>query len=406
MPDENRPIRVLRVIARMNLGGPAHQAAILSERLDPDRYETMLVTGTVGAGEEEHTGLDELTVRRVDSLGPDIRPVQDLRALVELVRLTRSFRPDIVHTHTAKAGMLGRIAALTVPGPRPVVVHTYHGHVLRGYFGPAKSAAFRLIERALARVSDRLVGVSAATVDDLVELGVAPRSKFTVVPLGLELDPFLELDPEPDPGLRESLWGDGDEVLFTYTGRLAPIKRPDTMLQAVARAREGGAPVRVAVVGDGTMRAELEGLARRLGCSDAVRFLGYRRDLTAIAAASDAALLTSDNEGTPVALIEAGAAARPAVATDVGGVSHIVDEGSGLLAPPGDAEAIASRMARLAEDPALRRRMGAHARERVRERFGAARLLADIDGLYTELLEARGYGDRIRRFSVGDRIRA
>lgn len=374
----------------MNLGGPAHQVALLSARLDPRRYETLLVSGRVGPGEEEHSDSAGVAVHYVDFLGPNIRPLDDLRALIALVRLTRAFRPDIVHTHTAKAGLLGRTAALIAVRPRPIVVHTYHGHVLRGYFGPIVTSTFRFLERTLARISDRLIGVSSATVDELVELRIAPRSRFTVVPLGLDLERFLALDLDPVPDGRDELGAGPEDVLFTYTGRLAPVKRPDRMLRALAIARDRGAPVKVAVVGDGTMRPELEALASEFGCADAVRFLGYRRDLAKIAAASDAALLTSDNEGTPVALIEAGAAGRPAVSTRVGGVADIVIEGAGLMAEPGDEVAIAEHMSRLAGDPALRRQMGSRAREHVRERFSGNRLLADIDTLYSQLLDPAG----------------
>lgn len=374
----------------MNLGGPAHHVALLSRGLRDRGYETLLVSGRVGPGEEEHIGLDGVTFRYLDSLGPEIRPLRDVRALLALVRVIRAQRPHVVHTHTAKAGLLGRLAAAVATRPRPVIVHTYHGHVLRGYFGPLLTDVFRFLEWALARVSDRLIGVSTATVDELAEMRIAPRSKFTVVPLGLELDSFLALDLETDPMLHRELGADPADVLFTYTGRLAPIKRPDTMLRALAIARKDGAPVKVAVVGDGTQRAELEELAVKLGCADAVRFLGYRRDLARLAAGSDAALLTSDNEGTPVALIEAAAAGRPAVATDVGGVADIVIDGTGLLAPAGEETAIAAQIGRLAADPALRRRLGARAREHVREKFSGQRLLDDIDSLYSRLLDAAG----------------
>jgi glycosyltransferase involved in cell wall biosynthesis len=373
----------------MNLGGPAHHVAVLSRGLDRRGYETLLVTGRVGAGEEEHEGLETMPLRRIDSLGPEIRPLEDLRALVALIRLMRAFRPAVIHTHTAKAGMLGRLAAMLAASPRPVVVHTFHGHVLRGYFGSAKTRLFREIERGLARVSNRLIGVSEATVDELVEIGVAPRSKFTVVSLGLELEPFLALDLEPGPQLREEIGAAPGDVIFTFTGRLVPIKRADVMLRGLAIAREAGVPARVVVVGDGEQRTRLEALARDLGCADAVDFFGYRTDLTRIAAGSDAALLSSDNEGTPVALIEAAAAGRPAVATDVGGVSDIVVEGAGLLAPAGDPEALATQIGRLAGDVAARRGMGAAAREHVRARYGAPRLLGDIDALYSQLLAAR-----------------
>jgi glycosyltransferase involved in cell wall biosynthesis len=371
----------------MNLGGPAHHVSLLSGRLDPVRYETLLVTGDVGRGEEEFSGL-EVSVRRLESLGPDIRTLRDVRALIALIRLIRGYRPDIVETHTSKAGMLGRTAVLFARRPRPVVIHTFHGHVLRGYFGSIKTRAFTLIERVLAQGSDVLVGVSEATVNELVELGVAPRSKFAVVPLGLSLEPFLGLDIAPDGAFREEIGAGEEDVLFTYTGRLVPIKRPDTMLRSVALARRRGAAVRVAVVGDGELRPGLEELAREIGCSEYVHFLGYRRDLVNIASGSDAALLTSENEGTPVALIEAAAAGRPAVATSVGGVPDIVIEGAGLLAPSGDESALADGMVRLAKDPALRLRMGARAREHVRDRFTVPRLLAQVDELYGSLLKA------------------
>jgi glycosyltransferase involved in cell wall biosynthesis len=371
----------------MNLGGPAHHVALLSERLNPDEYETLLVTGAVGVGEEEHE-VEGLALHRLDPLGPEIRPVRDLQALLALLRLMRAYRPAVVHTHTAKAGMLGRVAAALVR-PRPVVVHTYHGHVLRGYFGPLKSKAFTRLERMLARHSDRLIGVSNATVADLVELGVAPGSKFEVVPLGLDLDPFLALEAEPDQEARAELGVEPGEVLFTYTGRLAPIKRADVMLGALAKARAGGAPVRVAVVGDGVIRPRLEALAAELGCAEAVDFLGYRTDLPRILAAADAALLTSDNEGTPVALIEAAAAGRPAVATDVGGVSDIVVEGTGLRVGAGDQAGLAEAMTKLAADPHLRRQMGARARAHVGARFAAERLLRDVDEVYSRLLAER-----------------
>jgi glycosyltransferase involved in cell wall biosynthesis len=377
----------MRLIARMNLGGPAHHVALLSSRLDPEKYETVLVTGTVGRGEEEHPAGD-VPVRRLRALGPDIRPEKDLPALWEIVRLMRSQRPAIVHTHTAKAGLLGRVAALSLR-PRPIVVHTYHGHVLRGYFGRAKSAVFTFLERALGRRSDRLIGVSTATVRELVEIGVAPASKFVVVPLGLDLERFLALDPAPDPAARRELGVGPEEVVFTFTGRLAAIKRADLMLRALAAARRQGAPVRVLVIGDGVDRPRLEEMAHELGCADAVDFLGYRRDVARVVAAADAALLTSDNEGTPVALIEAAAAARPAVATAVGGVADIVVEGAGLLAARGDEDSLAAAIVALAGDRERRREMGARARLHVAERYAAERLLNDVDTLYTQLLDSR-----------------
>jgi glycosyltransferase involved in cell wall biosynthesis len=385
-------VRVLRIIARLNIGGPAYHVSLLSGALDPDRYQTLLLAGSVAQSEGSFDGLPArygATCRHVPGLQPDIAPLADLRALVSLGRAIRRYRPDIVHTHTAKAGTLGRLAAILAPGARPLVVHTFHGHVLTGYFGPAKSAMFARIERALALRSDCLIGVSAATVDELVAMRVAPRDKFRVVPIGLDLDPFLTVDRAAGAAFRREVEASDDDVLAVSVGRLVPIKRLDVLIDAVALARAGGVPMRLAVVGDGDMRPELERRAADAGIADAVRFTGFRSDLPAIAAAADVAVLTSDNEGTPVALIEAAAAARPAVATDVGGVRDIVTPQTGLVVPPGDAAAVARALGQIAGDRDARERMGGAARRHVAANYSAARLVRDMTALYDELCAQR-----------------
>jgi glycosyltransferase involved in cell wall biosynthesis len=363
---------------------------ILNERLDPERYESVLLIGATGPGEgsfEARAHERGLDVRSIPGLGPVPRPLDDLRALVALMRHVRRFRPDIVHTHTAKAGILGRLAARLTLGRAPIVIHTYHGHVLRGYFGPRTEAVYRLLERVLGRLSTRLIGVSPATVDELVDLRVAPRRQFTALPIGLDLERFFAVGPAAD-GLRGALGAGPDTLIATFVGRLVPIKRVDVLIDAVEQARARGADVRLAIVGDGELRAALEAQAAPLG--DAVAFLGFRDDIAEIAAATDLAVLSSDNEGTPVALIEAAAAGVPALATEVGGVADIVLDGqTGLLVAPGDVEGLAAALVRAAGDRAGLRRMGAAAREHVAARYGAARLVDDIDGLYTELLAAR-----------------
>ncbi|MCB0858358.1 MAG: glycosyltransferase [Solirubrobacterales bacterium] len=361
-------------------------------------YETLLVHGSLAPGEEPLTEVAEAEgaeMLYLPSLAPPIRPYSDIRALAQLIRVARRFSPEVIHTHTAKGGFLGRAAALAVK-PRPTVIHTYHGHVLEGYFGSSKTALYRGMERAAARVSDRLIGVSSATVDDLVRLGIAPRDRFRVVPLGLDLEAFAALKLVPDPAARRELGIEDDGILFTYVGRIAPIKRLDLMLESVAKARVAGHSIRLAVVGDGADRAGLEAQARDLAIDSQVHFLGYRSDLARIAAASDAFALSSDNEGTPVSLIEAAASGRPVLATDVGGVRDVVTEHSGIIVAPDDPAALAEGFGVLAGDRELRLEMGAKAREHALGRYSAARLVGDIDSLYRELLDTRAVSRSFR----------
>ena len=359
---------MLRVIARMNIGGPAHHVSMLSGRLDGTRFQTLLAFGSLGPGEGSFESLarsEGCVVTKIPGLSPRMRPHADMRALIGLIRLIGAYRPAIVHTHTAKAGFVGRFAAALAPKPRPLIVHTYHGHVLEGYFGPVLSAVYRFLERRLARISACLIGVSQATVDDLVRLRVAPRERFRVVPIGLDLRRFLEPSAEAAAALRDQCGAGADEVLLGFVGRLVPIKRVDLVLRAVATLRGEGVPIRLMIVGDGPERASLEQLALRLGIGDVAHFVGYLPDTSAAAAAAEIAILASDNEGTPVALIEAAAAGRPAVATAVGGVADVVIPGTGVLVPAGDHVALADAVARLARDAELRAEMGARAREHV-----------------------------------------
>jgi glycosyltransferase involved in cell wall biosynthesis len=389
---EPRRLRVLRIIGRLNMGGPAHQAAYLSgRRFDTERYESLLVHGSIPIGEASLADLAEeegARMRFVPELRQSVHLASDLRALLKLTRIVREYRPDIVHTHTAKAGFLGRLAALAVR-PRPAIVHTYHGHVLEGYFGPAKSRLYLYLERSLARISDRLIGVSQATVDDLVRLGVASPNRFSVIRLGLDLAPLEAPGARLRTETRAELGLGDDEVLLVFVGRVVPIKRLDLLLRALASARSAEPRLSLAIVGDGDIRSQLEVQAAQLGLGGWVRFLGYRRELQPVFAAADVAVLSSDNEGTPVSLIEAAAAKVPAVSTEIGGVAEVVGNGeSGLLVPKGDVDSLASAMVKIARDGELRERFGRAAQSRALERYGVARLLGDIDDLYRELTGA------------------
>jgi glycosyltransferase involved in cell wall biosynthesis len=376
----------------MNLGGPATQVSIMSgRRFHPDRYQTLLVHGQLAPGEESMADLaarEGAETLYLPALRQPVDPLNDTRALVELGRIARRFRPDLIHTHTAKAGFLGRTAGLLAVRPRPILVHTFHGHVLEGYFGPAKTTVYRRLERTLGRRSDRLIGVSQQTVDDLVRLGVAPREKFSVIPLGLDLGPFAGLERHSG-SLRAELGVPEDRMLLAFVGRIVPIKRVDLLLRAFARAHGSGVRAHLAIVGDGETRPDFERMSQRLGIGEAVSWLGYRRDLTGIAAAADVAILSSDNEGTPVWLIESSAAGVPAIATDVGGISDVVTPESGLLVRPDDESALGAAIEELADDPQRRRAMGEKARAHVLERYSVDRLIRDTDDLYSGLLEAK-----------------
>jgi glycosyltransferase involved in cell wall biosynthesis len=221
-----------------------------------------------------------------------------------------------------------------------------------------------------------------------VRLGVAPREQFDVVPLGLDLGPFAKLDDSAGSELRSGLGIIEEEVVLGFVGRLTEIKRVDLLLQAFARAQRD-LPLRLLIVGDGALRGQLEALAGELGITESVEFLGYRRDLPAIAAATDIAVLTSANEGTPVSLIEASAAGRPAVATDVGGVADVVTPQTGVLVEPGNVETLVDAIGELAQDRARCARLGAAARAHALGRYSAERLVGDIEGLYDRLLNVR-----------------
>lgn len=384
-------IRVLRVIARLNVGGPAIHATLLTERLDPARYESRLVAGAVEPGEGSYLDLHRRQLPgliSIPELGREIRGLPDLKTIGRLVGLIREFRPHVIHTHTAKAGALGRLAALLCRVP--VVVHTFHGHVLRGYFSPAKTRAFLQIERWLGRGSSALVAVSPKVRDELAELGVGRAGQLHVVPLGLDLGRFRDY-PEPRAEARAALGLPADAFVTSIVARLAPIKAHEVFLEAARRLHAVRPEAVSLIVGDGERAEALRALAVKLGVDASVRFLGWRADLERIYRASDAVALTSRNEGSPVALIEAMAAGRPVVSTRVGGVPDVVTDGeTGLLVPMDDAAGVAAALTRVAADRALAARLGAAAQKDVLARYDASRLVRDIDALYTALLDEAG----------------
>jgi len=387
-------VKVLRVIARLNVGGPALHVAYLTAGLAERGYDTTLVAGTVGRGEESMASVAErrgVKIERLDELHREIAPLRDGRAILRLARIMRHERPTILHTHTAKAGAVGRIAALLAGRARPpIIVHTFHGHVLRGYFGPLTTFTFRILERLLARVSTVLVAVSPEVRDDLVRLRVAPASKFVVIRLGIELDERIAGDEASRHETRR-LVGLGPEAFVVgWVGRMTAVKRTDDVVRTLRKLVDLGVDAHLLLVGDGPDRAGLERRAHELGVIRRCLFVGYQEQVGGFYEAIDALLLPSVNEGTPVSVIEALAARRPAVATRVGGIPDVVRDGvDGFLVDAGDADALAARLAELAADPELRERMGAAGYANVTQRYAVERLVDDVDDLYRSLLASR-----------------
>lgn len=372
-------VRVARVITRLNIGGPARQALLLTAALRP-AAETILLAGTPTADEGELQDRDVDVVRV--PLVRQLAPATDARALAAVRRELVRFRPDIVHSHMAKAGTVARVAALTMR-PRPITIHTFHGHVLEGYFGRARQRAFIQAERLLARSTDVLIAISPEVRSELIDLDIGRPDQYRVIQLGLNLSSHHAGAP---PGQLRAQLGLGPDVPLVGTvGRLVPIKDHATLLDAMTSVPDA----HLAVLGDGELRADLEAHTRRLGLADRVHFTGWWIDVATAMADLDLVVLSSRNEGTPVALIEAGASERAVVATDVGGVRAVVHDGvNGTIVPAADAAALASAIRDLLADPDRRASMGRAGREHSRQ-FGRDRLVSDIRSLYDELFDQR-----------------
>jgi glycosyltransferase involved in cell wall biosynthesis len=390
------PVKVIRIVARLNIGGPARHVTMLSRDLVPTGFDTLLVHGSLAHGEAplDCPLGDHVRTLQIPELGREVRLFHDFAALIRLVRLVFAEQPDIVHTHTSKAGTLGRAAAFVYNSTRPrrrrcLVVHTFHGHVFHGYFGPFGSLAVRMAERCLGRVTDRVVTISPRQSDDIVNAHrIAPASRVDVVRLGLELDALLALGPG-ESGLRGELGYQPSDVVFGFVGRLVPIKDPATLVRAFAAVLRRVPNARLVFVGDGELRPAMERLVASMGVGPAVSFLGWRSDICSVHATLDVLTLSSLSEGTPLALIEAMAAGRATIATSAGGTPDVVADGiTGLLVPARDPDALAEAMVRLASDLALRTRMGAAGRARSIE-YRLDRLVSEVARLYHRGLERK-----------------
>ena len=376
-PRTGRP-KVVRVVTRLNIGGPTLHTLLLTR--DLRAYRTVLVAGSCEPADGDMRYLVRAgdPVRELSDLSRSVHPWRNLKALWRLWRLLRRERPAIVHTHTAMAGCLGRLAA--VLSGVPIIVHTFHGNSLAEYFSPVKAAIFRRIEQSLARFTDAICVVSPQQAGELsAHFRIAPAHKFRVIPLGLDLDDYLALRPPAPSG----------PLTIGWFGRMVPVKNVPLLAATIEQTLAGRADIRFLIAGDGPDGAALAAMLARY--PDRVEWLGWQREILPFIARCHALLQTSRNEGTPVALIQGMAAARPFVSTAVGGVVDMVSNGSaihGILAES-NAAALAAALRALADDRDRLSRMGLAARAFAARHYRKETLVANMDALYRELLQSR-----------------
>ncbi len=403
----HKRIKVVRIIARLNIGGPAIHAALLTEGLNKDIFDSLLVCGSLDRSEG-----DMYYYAKEKNVNPIIIPqlqrrvslFNDLIAFIKIYFLIRKERPDIIHTHTAKAGALGRLAGImhnaVNPGRGCRLIHTFHGTVLEGYFGKIRSKFFIWVERSLAYFTDSIIVVSQAIKEELLKFKIGNPQKIAVIPLGLEMEKLLNMARSCD-----------DTSLFRVgiVGRLVPIKNHRMFLEAAKlflnKQKLPSGSCGFFIIGDGELREKLEAYALKLGIEGFVKFLGWMRDVPKVYSSLDVVVLTSLNEGTPVSLIEAMAAARPVIATDVGGVRDLFiktkDYGittnnrirlyeNGILCKNHDAQGLKEALCLFYDNPRLRQEMATCARNFVRDRFSKERLIKDIEMLYNRYLKRSG----------------
>lgn len=377
--ERNKRVKVVQIIARMNVGGPAVIVADLMRSIDSSKVEQVLITGYCHADEADYleTVATDIQATRVPGLGRSVSLVADVRAFFALVGMIKKIAPDVIHTHTAKAGVLGRLAAI-LAGRKAKRIHTFHGHLLHGYFSGWKVKLVIAIEKFLAKRTDVLVAVGNQVKSDLLTAGIGKADQYRVFYPGLAATAGVSKD-----AARQQFDMAAGDIYVAYVGRMTAIKRPDRLLDTAAEIKARNLPVKFIVAGEGDLfEATKKDAAKR---NLPVKFLGWRKDIGALFAASDIAILTSDNEGIPLTLIQAAQASLPIVATGVGSIGDIViHEVSGYLVDS-ESAALADALQKLAIDPVLREIMGEAGRERATRYFSLEKMCADHTELYQHL---------------------
>jgi len=372
----------MRIIARMNVGGPAVQVSGLMRGFDSKEYDHRLFTGFCTDDEADYLDLvaTDVKANRIHGLGRRVNLGGDIRALLSLIKAIRRFKPHIIHTHTAKAGFLGRIASL-ISLQKSIRVHTFHGHLLNGYFGAFKKLLLVIAEKSLALITQQLLAVGDRVRQDLLEAGIGKKEKFTLMPPGIEIGILPpKMDSQAFLGLNNK------RLQCAFIGRVTQIKRPDRFLDVVSEIQKRRINLDFFIAGDGEL---LESCRQRIDMQNLpVRVLGWQSDIEKVLSATDIVLLTSDNEGTPLSLIQAGMAALPVVATNVGSISEIVlDNITGIITEL-DVQELANALEKLVSSGALRVELGSAAQNFTLTNFGVQRLVHDHKALYKMLLSS------------------
>lgn len=379
----DNPMKVMRIIARMNVGGPAVQVSGLMRGFNEVKFDQRLFTGYCETDEADYLDLVATDIRaiRIEGFGRRVSLAGDLKAFLSLVVAIRDFKPHVIHTHTAKAGFLGRIASIVSLQPS-IRVHTFHGHLLNGYFGLFKRTLVVIAEKFLALFTHQLLAVGDKVRQDLLKAGIGSTQKFGLMPPGLELGYLPSRENS-----RTALNLISDNLQCAFIGRVTQIKRPDRFLDVVSEIKKRGINLDFFVAGDG----ELLEMCRERIIREAlpVKILGWQSDIERVLSSADMVILTSDNEGTPLSLIQAGMAGLPVVTTNVGSVPEIVLDGETGFVTDLDVQELANALEKLVNNQALRLKLGSAAQEFTFSNFGVKRLIQDHKELYEKLFSSR-----------------
>ena len=425
-----KKIKILRIIARLNVGGPAIHTVLLTVGLDKTKFDSLLVCGAVSSGEgdmEYYAAERQVKPVYIPQLRRELNVFNDLIAFIKIFRLVKAEKPDIIHTHTAKAGTLGRLAGIVyncqmrllrfarndgrsegrLPRRRRSydavkLIHTFHGHIFDGYFNKFLASVFIIIEKFLAYFSSRIITVSESVKKELIDLGVCKSDKIEVIPLGFELDKFLDINADSRGCLPSRQAGNADirRLNVGIVGRLVPIKNHYLFLDAVSKIVKENPELKAKfkIIGDGELRQGLEEYSCKLNIANCVEFLGWQKDLVKVYSGLDIVCLTSLNEGTPVSLIEAMASGKAIVATDAGGVRDLLGDEKeikdnfvvrerGVTAKSKDADGFAKALMFILQNEEVKRNLSKDARDYVKDRFCKERLISDMEELYLKVLK-------------------